>query len=287
MGIGKDSIIVPVRYALGFWNCQEADPSDIMGRFNSFLRAILLRINEARDLGETDRFKLYDRLKTFEAEPPEFLRIDEKHLREYPIINCVGIVITTNHKTDGIYLPPGDRRHLVAWSDLTKEDARFANGYWDALYAYYEKEGNRAVAAFLKERQIGKFSQFDPHAPPPKTAAFWAIVDANKAPEEAELADILDVMGWPAAFSLKELQDNADNTNANMADWLRDLRHRRIIPHRLEKCGYVPVRNEAASDGLWKIFGKRQAIYAKDELSLRDRIQAATDLLSNRRGWSV
>jgi hypothetical protein len=27
------------------------------------------------------------------------------------------VIITTNHKTDGIYLEPDDRRHYVAWSD--------------------------------------------------------------------------------------------------------------------------------------------------------------------------
>jgi len=32
------------------------------------------------------------------------------------------VIITTNHKTDGIYLPADDRRHMVAWSNLTKDD---------------------------------------------------------------------------------------------------------------------------------------------------------------------
>jgi hypothetical protein len=31
----------------------------------------------------------------------------------------------------------------------------------------------------------------------------------------------------------------------------------------MEECGYVAVRNEAAKDGLWKVDGKRQAIYAR------------------------
>jgi len=38
------------------------------------------------------------------------------------VLNVCGVVITTNHKTDGIYLPADDRRHYVAWSDLAKED---------------------------------------------------------------------------------------------------------------------------------------------------------------------
>ena len=35
-------------------------------------------------------------------------------------------------------------------------------------------------------------SSFDPKAPPPKTAAFWDIVNVNSAPEDADLADVLE-----------------------------------------------------------------------------------------------
>jgi hypothetical protein len=51
-----------------------------------------------------------------------------------------------------------------------------------------------------------------------------------------------------------------------------------MIPHRLEKCGYVPVRNDGADDGLWKINNRRQVVYAKAGLSLRDRLKAASNL---------
>ena len=59
--------------------------------------------------------------------------------------------------------------------------------------------GDRHVAAYLAELDI---SAFDPKAPPPKTPAFWDIVDANRAPEDAELADVLDEMGNPDAVTL-------------------------------------------------------------------------------------
>ena len=50
------------------------------------------------------------------------LRVNEKFLREYYIFNVIGFIITTNHRTDGIYLPADDRRHYVAWSERTKDD---------------------------------------------------------------------------------------------------------------------------------------------------------------------
>jgi hypothetical protein len=272
-GIGKDSIIAPVRYAVGEWNCAEVTPKQAMGRFNGHLKSVILRINEAGDLGDFDRFKLYEHLKPIEASPPEFLRVDEKNLREYPVLNCCGVIITSNHKTDGIFLPADDRRHYVAWSDRVRED--FRAGYWNELHRYYDEEGNRAVAGYLRRRDISKF---DPKAPPRKTAAFWAIADANRAPEEAELADILDRLDKPKAVTLFQIQQTASETNGGIDEWLKDRRNRRVIPHRLEKCDYVPVRNDDATDGLWKIGGKRQVVYAQKSLSRQEQLSAARSL---------
>ena len=94
----------------------------MLGRFNGFLKSVILRVSEARDLGEFDRFAFYDHMKALTAAPPDVLRVDEKNRAEYAIPNVTGVIITTNHKTDGIYLPADDRRHFVAWSDLDKID---------------------------------------------------------------------------------------------------------------------------------------------------------------------
>jgi len=271
-GIGKDTLLEPVKHAVGPWNCQEVSPTQILGRFNGFLKSVILRVNEARDLGEFDRFKLYDHMKAYTAAPPDVLRVDEKNLREHPIINCCGVVITTNHKTDGIFLPADDRRHYVAWSDLTKEDDFFRGEYWNELWRWYENGGLRDVTAFLEQRDL---SNFNAKAPPPKTAAFWAIVDASRAPEEPELADAIDKLDNPDALTLAQLQTKSTD---GLAEWLGDRKNRRIIPHRLEQCRYVPIRNPDAEDGHWKVNGRRQAVYARDNLTLREQIIAAREL---------
>jgi hypothetical protein len=272
-GIGKDTLLEPVKYAIGAWNFREASPIQVLGRFNGFLRAVILRISEARDLGEFDRFKFYDHLKAYSAAPPDTLRVDEKNLREYQIQNCCGVIITTNHKTDGIYLPPDDRRHFVCWSTRTIDEPKFQNGYWRELYGWYCDGGMAHVAAYLKHRDI---SAFDPSAPPAKTEAFWAIVTSNQAPEEGELADLIDSIGTPRAFTLSRLLSNAEGS---FGEWLRDRKNRRVIPHRMERCGYVPIRNpDDKHDGQWRINGKRQTVYAKQSLPFRDQIAAAQEL---------
>jgi hypothetical protein len=180
-GIGKDAALEPVKRAIGPWNFGEVNPQQLLGRFNGFLKSVILRVNEARDLGEINRFNFYDHTKAFTASPPDALRIDEKNLREHSILNCVGIILTTNYKTTGIYLPPGDRRHYVAWSNLGPED--FVEGYWPRLWNWYDEGGDRHVASYLREYDL---SGFDPKEPPPKTNAFWDIVNANRSPVDVQ-----------------------------------------------------------------------------------------------------
>jgi hypothetical protein len=202
--------------------------------------------------------------------PPDVLRVDEKNLREYSIFNICGVIITTNHKADGIYLPTDDRRHFVAWSDLSKDD--FTESYWNDLWGWYANGGYRNVAAYLAEHDL---SHFNPKAPPPKTPAFWDIVDANRAPEDAELADLLDTLGNPDAVTIATIRTHA--TDAFLV-WINDRKNCRAIPYRLENCGYVPIRNDAAKDGYWVINGTRQPVYVKATLSVRERLAAASNL---------
>jgi hypothetical protein len=270
-GIGKDTLVEPVKRAVGPWNVSEVGPQHLLGRFNGFVKSVILRINEARDLGDVNRFAFYDHMKAYTAAPPDVLRVDEKNLREYCVPNCSGVIITTNHKTDGIFLPADDRRHYAAWSDAKKEE--FTLDYWTSIYKWYDAGGDRCVAAYLAQYDL---SRFDPKAPPSKTPTFWDIVDANRAPEDAELADVLDRLGNPNVTTLAKVYAEA---TGDFQEWLGDRRNRRQIPYRFERCEYVQVRNDAANDGLWVIHHKRQAIYAKVSLSIRDRIAAARELV--------
>jgi hypothetical protein len=52
-----------------------------------------------------------------------------------------------------------------------------------------------------------------------------------------------------------------------------------VIPHRFEQCGYSPVRNDDAKDGLWKLNGARQVIYALASRSFHERLAAAEQVI--------
>ncbi len=273
-GIGKDTILEPVSTAIGPWNMGDVTPTFLMGSFNGFLKCIILRVSEARDMGDVDRYSFYERSKIYTASPPEVLRVNEKNLREYPIQNVCGVVITTNHKTDGLYLPADDRRHYVAWSELGPEDV--GGDYFPDLYAWFAEGGSAHVAAWLRQHSL---RGWNPKAPPTKTAAFWAIVDASRTPEDAEMADAITTHGEPDALTVPILASLP--TPQDFSTWLTERKNSRQIPHRLEKCGYVAVRSQTAADGMWVVEGRRRVVYAKASLPMPARYDAAR-LLADR-----
>jgi hypothetical protein len=271
-GIGKDTLLEPVKYAIGHWNFVDVSPQHVLGRFNGFLKSVILRVSEARGLGEFDRFAFYDHMKAITAAPPDVLRIDEKNRQEYAIPNVCGVIITTNHKSDGIYVPADDRRHFVAWCDLDKHT--FDKAYWNGLWQWYAAGGLDIVANFLQTLDL---TRFNAKAPPPQTDAFFEIVNSSRTPEDAELADALDALDWPKAVTIHEV--SMASTQAGFVDFLKDRKNSRRVPHRFEACGYTPVRNQAAEDGLWKLKGRRQVIYAQAGLTQNERFAAALNMI--------
>jgi hypothetical protein len=276
-GIGKDTLLEPLRRTVGHWNFADISPIQAMGRFNKFARSVILRISEARDLGEKkfDRYAFYEHTKGFMAAPPDVQMIDEKYLGEYYVPNCVGTIITTNHKFDGVYLPSDDRRHYVEWSELTKEN--FTEQYWNDLWGFYENGGYAHITAYLRQLDL---SAWNAKAPPPKTEAFWVIVNAQRSSEDSELVDVLEKLGNPNVVMLRQIIHEASGDGfGEFAEWLSDRKNRTIIPKAMDRCGYEPVRNPNADDGRWMVVGRRETVYVRKGLVLREQLVAVRNLI--------
>src|SRR5215831_7925118 len=174
MRIGKDTLLLPFKRALGDWNCYEAKPATIMSAFNGYMRSILLTINETRDLGEVKRIDFYNHMKDVIASPPETVLVNEKHEKAVHVLNICLVIMTTNHRLDGIYLPPDDGRHFPVWSDVIKEqhDPEFFIEHYDWL----NSGGDAHVAAYLRALDV---SDFNPGRPPPLTDLFHEIVEQS------------------------------------------------------------------------------------------------------------
>jgi hypothetical protein len=213
----------------------------------------------------------------------------EKYLKRYEIMNLVGLIVTTNNKTNGLYLPPDDRRYYVAWSPLRETD--FEAEYFSKLWDWYETGGFDHVAAYLRAYDL---SRFDPKATPPKTPAFWEIVGANRAPEESELAALLAIMGdpiglndpgmvtLPKAITVAQVSAAAARIMGQFDElwsWLNDRGKRRQVPGRFEKVGYAMTPNPGDQhDGQWVVAGKRQTVYTLKHLSGREQFEAVAAL---------
>jgi hypothetical protein len=292
-GIGKDMALVPVRYAVGTWNFRDITLNDLVGKNNDFLCAVIVRVNEARDVGDTnrgriDRYGLHDHMKALMASPPETHRINRKYVPEYTSLSRAGFITTSNHD-DAFYLPADDRRNAIAKSECQPAD--FPKEYFDALaHWYYDQGGICHVVAYLQNYDL---ANFNPKLAPPKTEAFWGMVSVDRGAEHGELTDAIEALGqqigkkqgktpdahgnygFPAALTITQLL-----TVAPSLEWLTDRKMSRAISHRLQRCGYVTTlnRNALESGGLWKIRGKRTMIYARVELTPDQRHDAACAL---------
>ena len=288
-GIGKDTILEPLKLGVGPWNFKEVSPSEITSTYNDYMRGVVLRISEARDLGEINRYAFYESTKTLMAAPPDVTRVNTKYIGQYYLVNVTGVILTTNYPQDGLYLPPDDRRHYVAGTEVTKDD--FEADFWPEFWAWYGAGGLADVVAYLSTYDL---TGFDPKKPPEKTEAFWRMVDGGMAPEVPELRDVLDRLGKvdatgkprpPVVVTLTQVMEAVRpeetfgwSTRQDLYGWLIDRKNRRTIPHPLESCGYIPVRNSSAESGLWVIAGKRQVLYGRKDVAPAERFAAAEAL---------
>jgi len=119
------------------------------------------------------------------------------------------------------------------------------------------------------------------------------MVNVDRGPEHAALADAIDRLAEdrghkrdadgnikpPDALTLAELAAKAPGI-----EWLTDQRKNRAVRHHLKRCGFIIVSNPGAfrSGGYWIINGKRQAIYARADLTPAQRLAAANALVARK-----
>ena len=267
-GIGKDLMLEPLRYGVGRSNLAEVNPGDLFKDFTAWVESTLVIINEARDLGDVDRYKFYESSKRFIAAPPDALPCNRKYLATYDVPNIMAVIITSNNKLSGLYLEPDDGRHYVAWSTAEKHPA----AYFDHLWRWMQEGGKQSVMGYLRRLDI---AEFNPKAEPPKTEAWRQISSSHANPEESALADALE--GIQIA-TLKEIIAAAtfrgpSRTSVN----LDGQEEPRKIPHLLERIGLEYLPNpHSKGDGRWRLSdGKRETLYVARNLTQPKRLELA------------
>ena len=159
-GIGKDSLIMPVKHAVGMHNVKTVEGGSLGSDFNDYLeRCKLLIVNEMAWGNHADQGRIAELLKPVLAAPPHTLVVNQKHMKRYEIPNLVQTILMTNSYHCG-HFDPGERRYLCMWAQA---DVQGRKGFpYGDYYRWLEKGGYGHVAAFLRARDLSKYSPAEP-----------------------------------------------------------------------------------------------------------------------------
>jgi Bifunctional DNA primase/polymerase, N-terminal/Family of unknown function (DUF5906) len=271
-GTGKDTILAPLREAVGQGNFTEASPKNLLERFNPWAQSVVLRISEAKDLGDMDRYAFYDATKTLIAAPPETTWINPKFVKPYLIQNLCGVIITTNYREHGMYLPADDRRHYVVWTDI--ERTAFEDDHWRRIWDWYGRGGYEACMWFLGTRDL---SAFNPKAPPVQTEAFLRIVQSYGGKEIRTVDNALDQMDYPEATTWVKVTGNMSDADREHYNSEKVREH---ATSWMKACGYEVERNPGeVKRGRWLVNGVKATVYVNvSKVAPADRHDAARSL---------
>ena len=122
-------------------------PTHLLGRFNSFAKSVILRVNEARDLGEIEPLQL---LRSQQGLHRRTARRAARRREASARILRVQLPWRSDHHQ------PQDRRHLPASRRppplrgvVGSHQGGFPPDYWNKLWGWYETGGFGHVAAYL------------------------------------------------------------------------------------------------------------------------------------------
>lgn len=255
-GVGKDTAVEFCGPAVGAWNVSNIEPSAFDLPYNEYCAATLVRISEAANLHEMSKWAFNERTKVLIAGSPDTVLVNPKYGQKFSVRMYCGVIITTNHLANGIYIPEDDRRYDViecatmAEMGLTGEAER--RTYFSDLWSWFYEGGAAHVAAYLHERDISGFS---PNNGQRKTDAHKTVV-AGGMSTDGWVDDILDELGYPQAVRSDLLITKALSTGEKEGDV------KRKISNSMGRLGYALHRGER-KDGRWKIGGKLVTVYAK------------------------
>jgi hypothetical protein len=141
----------------------------------------------------------------------------------------------------------------------------------------------RAVGGDAVQRRGRRRKSVKPAPEPAPAPALEERADSDppfEQPEHEALRRSISALGRggrpPPALTLEQLRTTID------FDWMLDRTNRRTAPLYLPRCGYVPVHKPGTKGGLWRIGGKRQAVYARAELNPERQLDAAAKLATTR-----
>jgi Predicted ATPase len=272
-GVGKDTAVDMCVPAIGAWNVKSVEPSVLDSAYTAYKVCTLLRIHEASNLPDMSKWAFNEQMKTLIAGGgQDGCEINPKYGHQYTMRLYCGVILTTNHLLNGIFIPEDDRRYDVIDSasfqemGLQKEAVRKA--YFDDLYDWFFKEGGPHIAAFLMARDLAKWS---PDHGQRKTLAHKMVIQEGRA-GDLWLMDILDELKNPDVVRVDWIMARATQHG------LKSDEINKKISHAMTRAGYGKYTDQTASasnGGRWRINGKLQTVFVRTqtELSIREILE--------------
>jgi Bifunctional DNA primase/polymerase, N-terminal/Family of unknown function (DUF5906) len=268
-GVGKDTAVEMCVPAIGSWNVAEIGPADLEQSFNEYSAATLVRISEAANLHEMSRWAFNEKTKVLIAGLPDTCLVNPKYGQKYTVRMFCGVVLTTNHLTNGLHIPPDDRRYDVI-ETATIEEMGFnsieeKNQYFNKLWAWFiEENGASHVAAYLHEKDISQFSASNGQR---KTQAHKSIVMVELE-QYGWFFDIVNEFQSPEFISVPTIKRLAERNGE--IDTSKNNHFQVKIKHAALAAGYVRYPNPNSSEGRWTLPGINTGfiIYARKDIIL-------------------
>ncbi len=276
-GIGKDTMLLPLRHGVGLWNVAEVGPDDIEESFNPHIQSVMLVINEVRPYNESHRASgFYNRIKPLLAAPPDSLPLHMKHMHKIYIKNVMRVFLTTNDYLT-MFVPEEDRRLFIIHSSKAQNWAK--QPYFEEMFRYLANGGKEAVVNWLLARDI---SEFKPGATPPMTEGKQQIIGATQIVRRNIINDAFDDMVGEGEPPLVFFNENLKTSYQVFDDEKileAALRHSSLI-HKMQELGYDIVKKEGNKPWRWKHTAgelhedfKTQNAYVKKNITGVDRIK--------------
>ena len=271
-GVGKDTAIEFCAPAFGHWNMANIEPGDMDTNFNEYAASVLVRVSEAANLHDMNKWAFNERMKVLIAGTPDHVTINPKYGQKYSVRLHCGVVLTTNHMLSGIYIPQDDRRYDVIEAATKAEmgiaEDAVAREYFSELWDWFLEGGDAHIAAFLAERDISRFSASNGQR---KTNAHKLVVSVNTASDHW-LLDVLDELGEPAAVRSDAIAAGALKRDMSIKEVAARMQA------SMSRAGYRVHRNPQRGDGRWKYEGKLASVFVKQSLSLEEAESARQGL---------
>jgi DNA polymerase III delta prime subunit len=220
-GIGKDTLLEPVFYAIG-GGIPEEGTNIPAGRINIayvktaqiekgwgyHLMSQVVNIGELKEVYSGERKRLANTMKDLLAAPPPAIPVELKNAHPFDVPNCHVVIGTTNF-TNAIPLEEGERRWNCIWSYAPPMAAAESKELW----SWYRNGGVQVVAGWLKRRDVSKFHA---SAPAPITAWLKTLIESGRTDTEAGFHHLINERAGPFSKDLVSPQHASEEINRDV-----------------------------------------------------------------------